>query len=163
ESLNDMFAQGAITLISDVVKMIAILAIMFAMNAELTLLVLATMPLLVVIVEYARRLMRASFRQIRVRLAAMNAFAQEHLSAIKVVQRLGRASTAQREYDEINAGHRDAYLGQIRADASMYAIVEAIGTLAIAVLIWYVAGDRHDAAQIAALWAFIEYINKFFI
>jgi ATP-binding cassette subfamily B protein len=163
ESLNDMFAQGAITLISDVVKMSAIVAIMFVMNAELTLLVLATMPLLVVIVEYARRLMRASFRQIRVRLAAMNAFAQEHLSGIKVVQLLGRASTAQREYDEINAGHRDAYLGQIRADASMYAIVEAIGTLAIAAIIWYAAGDYSNPAQIAALWAFIEYINKFFI
>ena len=59
--------------------------------STLTLLVFATLPLLIVLVEYARRLMRASFRQIRVRLAAMNAFAQEHLSGIKVVQLLGRA------------------------------------------------------------------------
>jgi len=165
ESLNEMFAQGAITLLSDVVKMIAIVGVMLWMDAKLTLLVLLTMPLLAVLVEYARRLMRASFRQIRVRLAAMNAFAQEHLSGIKVVQLLGRASTAQREYDEINAGHRDAYLGQIRADAWMYALVEAIGTLAIAVVIWYAAGYRgaSEAALIPTLWAFIEYINKFFV
>ncbi len=164
ESLNEMFAQGAITLIADVVKMIAIVALMLWMDVTLTLLVLLTLPFLVALVEYARRLMRESFRQIRVRLAAMNAFAQEHLSGIKVVQLLGRASTAQREYDEINAGHRDAYLGQIRADAWMYAIVEAIGTLAIAVVIWYAAGYRAagDAHLIPTLWAFIEYINKFF-
>jgi ATP-binding cassette subfamily B multidrug efflux pump len=165
ESLNEMFAQGAITLIADVVKMIAIVAIMLWMDATLTLLVFVTLPFLVVLVEYARRLMRASFRQIRVRLAAMNAFAQEHLSGIKVVQLLGRATTAQREYDEINAGHRDAYLGQIRADSWMYAIVEAIGSLAIAIVIWYAAGYRSaaDAQLIPKLWAFIEYINKFFV
>ena len=164
ESLNEMFAQGAITLIADFVKMVAIVGIMFFIEPTLTLLVLLTMPVLVVLVEYARRLMRASFRQIRVRLAAMNAFAQEHLSGIKVIQLLGRATTAQREYDEINAGHRDAYLGQIRADASMYAIVEAIGTVAVAVVIWYLAGYRavSDAYLVGVVWVFIEYINKFF-
>jgi ATP-binding cassette subfamily B protein len=117
-----------------------------------------------VLVEVARRAMRKSFRQIRVRLAAMNAFAQEHLFGIRVVQLLGRASTAQREYDEINAGHRDAYLLQIRADAAMYALVEAISYIAVGLIIWYAAGHRAaDAATIAVVVAFIEYVNKFFI
>ena len=172
ESLNEMFAQGAITLIADVIKMFAIVAIMMTIDVTLTLLVFVTLPFMIVLVEYARRLMRASFRQIRVRLAAMNAFAQEHLSGIKVVQLLGRSQTAKREYDEINAGHRDAYLGQIRADASMYAIVEAIGTVAIAVVVWYASGHRagsanDDAVTVAAMIGvvvvFIEYINKFFV
>lgn len=164
ESLNEMFAQGAITLIADVVKMLGIIAIMFWIDATLALITFATLPFLVVLVEYARRLMRKSFRQIRVRLAAMNAFAQEHLSGIRVVQLLGRATRAQAEYNEINAGHRDAYLGQIRADASMYAIVEAIGTVAIALVIWYAAGHRADnIAMIGVVVVFIEYINKFFI
>ncbi|HSK02742.1 MAG TPA: ABC transporter ATP-binding protein [Kofleriaceae bacterium] len=165
ESLNEMFAQGAVTLAADVVKMIAIAGVMLYLDATLTLLVFLTLPFLVVLVEYARRLMRASFRQIRVLLAAMNAFAQEHLSGIKVVQLLGRPGTAQREYDEINAGHRDAYLGQIRADASMYAIVEAIGSVAVAVVIWYAAGYRaaSDVHLVGLVWVFIEYINKFFV
>jgi len=108
--------------------------------------------------------MRASFRQIRVRLAAMNAFAQEHLSGIKVVQLLGRGAAAQREYNEINAGHRDAYLGQIRADSAMYAVVEAIGSLAVGVVIWFASGRRaEDIAMIGVVVVFIEYINKFFI
>ncbi len=164
ESLNEMFAQGAITLIADFVKMIAIVIVMLTIDATLAVLTFLTLPLLVVLVEYARRLMRASFRQIRVRLAAMNAFAQEHLSGIKVVQLLGRSTTAQREYDEINAGHRDAYLGQIRADSAMYAIVEAIGSMAIGVVIWYAGGHRAESIpMIGVVVVFIEYINKFFI
>jgi len=164
ESLNEMFAQGAITLIADFVKMLAIVLVMFAIDAWLTVLVLVTLPLLIVLVEYSRRLMRASFRQIRVRLAAMNAFAQEHLSGIKVVQLLGRGAAAQREYNEINAGHRDAYLGQIRADSAMYAVVEAIGSIAVAIVIWFASGRRtQDIAMIGVVVVFIEYINKFFI
>lgn len=164
ESLNEMFAQGAITLVADFLKMLAIVGVMLWIDPTLTLLVFLTLPLLVTLVEYSRRLMRASFRQIRVRLAAMNAFAQEHLSGIKVVQLLGRAAAAQREYNEINAGHRDAYLGQIRADSAMYAIVEAIGSIAAGVVIWFAAGRRsEDIAMIGVVVVFIEYINKFFI
>ncbi len=164
ESLNEMFAQGAITLIADFIKMIAIVVVMLTIDPALTGLTFLTLPALIVLVEYARRLMRASFRQIRVRLAAMNAFAQEHLSGIKVVQLLGRSTTAQREYDEINAGHRDAYLGQIRADSAMYAIVEAIGSAAIGVIIWFAAGHRAESIpMIGVVVVFIEYINKFFI
>ncbi len=163
ESLNEMFAQGAITLIADVFKMLAIVVVMLVIDWQLTLLTFITLPFLFVLVEYARRLMRQSFRQIRVRLAAMNAFAQEHLSGIRVVQLLGRGPTATKEYDEINAGHRDAYLGQIRADASMYALVEAFGSVAIAFVIWYAAGHRTgNIEMIGIVVVFIEYTNRFF-
>jgi ATP-binding cassette, subfamily B, multidrug efflux pump len=164
ESLNEMFAQGAITLISDFVRMLAVVVIMVSIHPTLTLVTFVTLPLLVMVIEYARRLMRASFRQIRVRLAAMNAFAQEHLSGIKVVQLLGRGAIAQREYNEINAGHRDAYLGQIRADTTMYALVEAVGRISIGIVIWFAAGHRQeDAAMIGLIAMFIEYVNKFFL
>jgi ATP-binding cassette, subfamily B, multidrug efflux pump len=164
ESLNEMFAQGAITLIADVVKMTAIVGIMLWIDATLAVITFITLPAMFFLVEYARRLMRASFRQIRVRLAAMNAFAQEHLSGIRVVQLLGRGKRANEEYNDINAGHRDAYLGQIRADASMYAIVEAIGTVSIALVIWYAAGHRaSNIHMIGVVVIFIDYVNKFFV
>jgi ATP-binding cassette, subfamily B, multidrug efflux pump len=164
ESLNEIFAQGAVTLIADAVKAVLIVAIMLSIDVELSLMTFATVPILFILVEYARRAMRRSFRQIRVRLAAMNAFAQEHLFGIRVVQLLGRGTTAQREYDEINAGHRDAYLLQIRADAAMYAMVEAISYIAIGLIIWWASGHRvEDVAKIALVVVFIEYINKFFI
>ncbi len=164
ESLNEMFAQGAITLIADVVKAIGIVVIMVSIDVRLSLLTYATLPLVFILVEVARRAMRKSFRQIRVRLAAMNAFAQEHLFGIRVIHLLGRGKIARREYDEVNAGHRDAYLLQIQADAAMYALVEAIGYIAAGLVIWWAAGHRiEDATTIAVVVVFIEYINKFFI
>jgi ATP-binding cassette, subfamily B, multidrug efflux pump len=167
ESLNEMFSQGAITIISDALKAVAIMGVMLYYDVQLSLITFATLPLLFVIVEYARRAMRTSFRQIRVRLAAMNAFAQEHLFGIRVVQLLGRGAIAQREYNEINAGHRDAYLLQIRADAGMYALVEAISYVAIGGVLWWAAQHRllpggDDAAAIGLIVLFYEYINQFF-
>jgi ATP-binding cassette subfamily B protein len=164
ESLNEMFAQGAITLIADAVKAVIIIVIMLRIDIQLSLMTFATLPLLFFLVELARRAMRKSFRQIRVRLAAMNAFAQEHLFGIRVVHLLGRGNIAQQEYDEINAGHRDAYLLQIRADAAMYALVEAIGYIAIALIVWWASGHHaQDLATIGIVVVFIEYINKFFV
>ena len=164
ESLNEMFAQGAITLIADALKAIVIVGIMLWIDVSLTLMTFITLPVLFVLVEYARRLMRASFRQIRVRLAAMNQFAQEHLFGIRVVQLLDRGEIAKTEYDHINAGHRDAYLGQIRADAAMYALVEMIGSVAIGLILWWAAGHRtQDLATLGIVVMFVEYINKFFI
>ena len=174
ESLNEMFSQGAITIIGDLLKAIAIMVILLAIDVQLSLMTFATLPLLFVIVEYARRAMRTSFRQIRVRLAAMNAFAQEHLFGIRVVQLLGRGQIAQREYNEINAGHRDAYLLQIRADAGMYALVEAIGYIAVGGVLWWASEHRllplaganaspaQTAAAIGLIYKFYEYINRFF-
>lgn len=164
ESLNEMFAQGAITLVADLVKMLAIVVVMLWKDWQLTLLAFLTVPFMIVLVEYSRRLMRASFRHIRVRLAAMNAFAQEHLSGIKVVQLLGRGMAAQREYNEINAGHRDAYLGQIRADSAMYALVEAIESVAVGIVLWFASGrNSSDIPTIGLIVIFIEYLKKFFI
>ena len=164
ESLNEMFAQGAITLIADAIKALVIVCIMLWIDVPLSLMTFTTLPLVIVLVEVARRAMRKSFRQIRVRLAAMNAFAQEHLFGIRVIHLLGRNKIAHREYDEVNAGHRDAYLLQIRADAVMYALVEAIGYTAVGLVMWYAAGHRLDnVATIGVVVLFIEYGNKFFI
>jgi ATP-binding cassette subfamily B protein len=163
EGLNEIFSQGAITIVGDALKAIAIVGIMLWFDVQLALVTLTTLPLLFVIVEYARRAMRTSFRQIRVRLAAMNGFAQEHLFGIRVVHLLGRARTAQREYNEINAGHRDAYLLQIRADAMMYALVEAIGYLAMAGVMWWASGHHGtDKATIGLFVTFVGYISQFF-
>ncbi|HEY5921555.1 MAG TPA: ABC transporter ATP-binding protein [Kofleriaceae bacterium] len=164
ESLNEMFAQGAITLVADAVKAIVIIVIMLRIDVQLSLMTFATLPLLFFLVEYARRAMRKSFRQIRVRLAAMNAFAQEHLFGIRVLHLLGRGEIAQQEYDEINAGHRDAYLLQIRADAAMYALVDAISYIAIGLIIWWASGHRaQDIATVAIVVGFIGYTEKFFV
>jgi len=167
ESVNEMFASGVITLATDALRMLVIAAIMFSLDPGFTVLTFTTIPLLILLVNQARRMMRSSFREIRVRLAAMNAFAQEHLSGIKVVQIFRRERAAAAEYGVINAGHRDAYLASIRADASMYALVEAIGVLAVALVAWWAVRDlgaqANTVATLGLVVAFLEYINKFFI
>jgi ATP-binding cassette, subfamily B, multidrug efflux pump len=166
ESINEMFASGVVTLFADVIRMTAIVVIMLTLDVTMTMMTFATLPLLFLLVNYARNAMRRSFREIRVRLAAMNAFVQEHLQGIRVIQLLGRAVTSGREYDEINAGHRDAYLESIRADAAMYALVEAIGVVAVAGIAWWAAASGAGGSAIATVGlvaVFIEYINKFFI
>lgn len=164
ETINEIFASGVVTLVADFVKMGAIVAMMLALDARLTAMTFVTLPALVAVVAYARKIMRQSFRQIRVKLAAMNAFVQEHVSGMKVVQLFGREERAARDYDQLNGEHRDAYLGAIKADASMYAVVEAIGVCSAASIAWY-SGARigESGLTVGLIVAFIEYINKFFI
>ncbi len=164
ETINELFASGVVTLIADLIKLIAIVVIMLYLNVTLTAITFITLPLLVLLVGWARKVMRTSFRAIRVKLAAMNSFVAEHVSGIKVVQAFRRERAALRDYNRINADYRDAYLGAIRADASMYAGVEAIGIVSAACIAWY-AGARIDdgVLTVGLVVAFIEYVNKFFI
>jgi ATP-binding cassette subfamily B protein len=168
ESINEMFASGVVTLVADVVKLAAIVVMMMVLDVELTLVTFLVLPILIVLINWARKVMRRSFRAIRVKLAAMNAYVAEHLSGIKVVQLFRRERRAQDAYNEINADYRDAYLGAIRADASMYAGVEAIGVVSVASIAWYAGsqlgvGSGSDGLTVGLVVAFIEYINKFFI
>jgi ATP-binding cassette subfamily B multidrug efflux pump len=167
ESINEMFASGVVTLFADVLKLVAIAAIMFYLDPTLTLFTFATFPILIVLVNYARNAMRTSFRAVRVRLAAMNAFVQEHLAGVKVVQVFRREEAAAKEYDLINAGHRDAYLVSIQADAAMYALVEALGIIAVAAVAWWASRDlgveTDTLATVGLVVVFIQYIEKFFV
>jgi ATP-binding cassette, subfamily B, multidrug efflux pump len=167
ESINEMFASGVVTLFADVAKMTFIVCTMLYYDVQLTLMTFLTVPLLIIVVNYARNAMRSSFRAIRVRIAAMNAFLQEHLSGIRVVQIMRRETTAAREYNEINAGHRDAYLGSIRADAVMYALVEAIGVIGTALVAWWMARQlgvlQGNEETVGLFVMFLQYIEKFFI
>tara|TARA_R110002096_G_scaffold44526_8_gene120305 strand:+ start:135457 stop:137181 length:1725 start_codon:yes stop_codon:yes gene_type:complete len=164
ESINEMFSSGVVTLIADVIRLVAIVAMMFYLNVKLTLITFVTLPALFVLVGYSRKLMRSSYRQIRVKLAAMNSHVQEHLSGIKVVQLFCRERATAKTYETINSEYREAYTGSIRADASMYAIVEAIGICSAAAIAWYSGTAIGEGIiTVGLVVAFIEYVNKFFI
>lgn len=164
ERINEMFASGVVTLAADVVKLLAIVAMMLALNVQLTLITFLTLPVLVLLVAWARRIMRTSFREIRVKLAAMNAYVAEHIAGLKVVQLFTRERKSRREYDRLGAEYRDAYLGAIKADASMYALVEAIGVASAALIAWYAGANIGEAGlTVGLVVAFVEYTNKFFI
>jgi len=164
ESINEMFTAGVVTLAADIIKLIAIIVMMFVLDWGLALTVFLVMPMLGIVVNYARRVMRTSFRQIRVKLAAMNSHLAEHLNGIKVVQLFTRERQSHAEFDQLSKDHRDAYLGAIQADVTLFALVEAIGVLSVAAGAWYAAGRIGSGVlTVGLVIAFIEYLNKFFI
>jgi ATP-binding cassette subfamily B protein len=115
------------------------------------------------IAAFFRGWVRDAFRDIRVRLARMNAFLQEHISGMKVVQAFAREEKVARDFDVINVEYRRANSRAIAADAALYSIVEAVGSIAIAGLLWH-GGSRMVAGTltVGVVVAFIEYLGKFF-
>jgi ATP-binding cassette subfamily B protein len=163
ESLSEMFASGIVSLLGDAVRLVMILAAMFAMDWRLALFSLGAAPLLFAIAAYFRSWVRDAFRDIRVRLARMNAFLQEHISGMKVVQAFAQETKVGGDFDVINVEYRRANSRAIAADAALYSIVEAIGSIAIAGLLWH-GGSRivSGTLTVGVVVAFIEYLGKFF-
>lgn len=163
EALNEMFASGLVSLLGDAIRLVLILVAMFGIDARLALFSMASAPVLFGIAAVFRRLVRDAFREIRVKLARMNAFLQEHLSGMKVVQAFAQEARVDREFDAVNLDYRRANTRAISADAALYAIVEAVGSIAVAALLWY-GGHRiaGSTLTIGVLVAFVEYLGKFF-
>ncbi|MFL5307134.1 MAG: ABC transporter ATP-binding protein [Polyangia bacterium] len=163
EALNEMFASGVVSLLGDAIRLVFILIAMFGIDWRLALFSLASAPVLFGIASVFRRLVREAFREIRLKLARMNAFLQEHLSGIKVVQAFAQEGRVDGEFDTINLDYRRANARAISADAALYAIVEAVGAVAVAALLWH-GGNRIAGGTLTfgILVAFVEYLGKFF-
>ncbi|HXT97838.1 MAG TPA: ABC transporter ATP-binding protein [Polyangia bacterium] len=163
EALNEMFASGLVSLLSDIVRLAFILVVIFGIDWKLALFSMGTAPVLFGIATFFRRWVRDAFREIRLKLARLNAFLQEHLSGIKVVQAFAQEARIDREFDAINVDYRQANARAITADAALYSIVEAVGAIAVAGLLWH-GGNRIAGGTLTfgVLVAFVEYLGKFF-
>jgi ATP-binding cassette subfamily B multidrug efflux pump len=163
EALTEMFASGLVSLVGDFVRLGFILVLIFSMDWKLALFSMATAPILYGVASFFRGWVRDAFREIRGKMARLNAFLQEHLSGIKVVQAFAQETRIQGEFDVINVDYRRANSRAIFADASLYSIVEAVGSLAVAGLLWH-GGARiaHGTLTFGVLVAFIQYLEKFF-
>ena len=163
ESLSELFASGIISLLGDVVRLGLIIIVMFRTDAGLASFSMAAVPVLALIAVVFRRWMRDAFRAIRSKLARLNAFLQEHLSGIKVVQAFARERRVEREFTRVNEAYRDANARAISADAALYSVVEAVASIAVASLLWHGGGRiAAGALSFGVLVQFIEYLGKFF-
>jgi len=161
--LGEMFAAGIITVVGDVMLLAGIIGVMLWMNLHLSLVTFAVLPLLIWIAFTFRRKMRSAFRQVRARLANLNTFLNESINGIYLIQLFNRQKREQEEFSRLNGSYRDANLPVITWDASLYASVEALSSVAVGLLIWYGAGEiLGGALTFGALVAFIQYIEKFF-
>ncbi len=163
ETLNELFASGVVTVFGDIFRIIAIVGMMFYMDWRLTLVALAVVPLMILAAATFRRAVRDSFREIRTRVARLNAFLQEHLSGVRVVQLFGREQAAADAFGGVNQAHLDAHLRSITIYAIFFPVVEFLTIAALASLLWY-GGLRTEGSTITVgvLAAFIQYTRRFF-
>ena len=163
DTLNEMFASGVVAVFGDLLTLIFILAAMTHLSPELTLVCCAVVPLVIGVSVWFRRRVRESFREVRVAVAKINAFLQEHFSGISVVQLFNHEAADLAEFDGVNADHRAAYYRAIRAHAYFYPIIEWLGVLAVAVVLLYGGWRITDGAlTIGIVVAFIQYGARVF-
>jgi ATP-binding cassette, subfamily B, multidrug efflux pump len=164
ESIGEAFATGAVTVIADVFTVLAVVGMMLWLDVKLTLFAFLVVPPLVLLAVVFQRLARHSFRAIRVVLANMNGFLSEHILWMSVVQVFNQQERTQKEFATLNFNYRDANRQAIYFDALLFSLVEAIGTAAVAAMIWYGSKDLATGAiKAGTLVAFIQYIRRFFI
>ena len=163
DSINEMFSAGSLTLFMDVLMLGGIITIMFWFNARLALWSLCVVPPLLLIINYFRVRMRVVFREIRDRLASLNAYLSESLSAMAVIQLFTRERESRREFDELNRHNRDAQRISNIYDGVLYSSVEALSSITVAVVFWVGGGEViHDLITIGTLVAFFDYAQRFF-
>ncbi|MGH9797251.1 MAG: ABC transporter ATP-binding protein, partial [Candidatus Polarisedimenticolia bacterium] len=163
ESLADLFSSGVVTLLGDSLKLVAIIAILLWLDWRLFLLTFTTAPLLFLLSVAFRGRIRAGYREVRRRIARINAYLQESVSGMLLVQLYRRERVSREEFDTINREHREAEVGTVVFESVFSAVVELVGTLAVAVIVWYGGGRiLGGALTFGTLAAFIEYTGRFF-
>jgi ATP-binding cassette, subfamily B, multidrug efflux pump len=162
--LQEMFSSGVMTLVADFIMVIWIIGIMFYLDVKLALVSLALIPPMAVAINFFRVKARQTYRQIRERIARINAYLGEAISGMAVIQLFVREEKTFREFDHLNADHRDAYHLSNLYEAALYSMVEAAGAVSVGLLLWYGGGEvLHAAIGIGTLVAFKEYLHRFFV
>jgi len=185
DALNEMFTSGVVSIFEDLFVLAGILAIMLSMNWKLALITFAVLPFIVVATKIFRDKVRDSYRRIRTAIARINAYLQEHVSGMVVLQLFNRERKAYTRFSEINRSHMDAYKDAILAYATYYPVVDFFSAIAIACVIWYGGQDVirnivarsvslqfshghlsfhlvETAASLGVLIAFTQYAMRFF-
>jgi ATP-binding cassette, subfamily B, multidrug efflux pump len=141
DALNEMFTSGVVSIFEDFFVLTGILGVMLCMNWKLALIAFAALPLIVFATKIFRDRVRDSYRRIRTAIARINAYLQEHVSGMVVLQLFNRERKAYNRFSEINRSHMDAFKDAILAYAVYYPVVDFFSTIAIAGLIWFGGQD----------------------
>src|SRR5438445_1759576 len=163
DALNEMFTAGVVSIFEDVFVLAGIVWIMLRMNRNLALLTFAVLPLIAIATKLFRHKVRDSYRRIRVAIARINAYLQEHVSGMMVLQLFNREQRAFNKFSDVNEVHMEAFKDAIMAHAVYYPVVEILSATAIACVIWFGGSNViHNVTTIGILAAFIQYAQRFF-
>jgi ATP-binding cassette subfamily B protein len=163
DALNDLFASGVVAMLNDVVLLVAIGVVLFHWSTVLALVTLSALPLMTIVTLIFRKAVRDANRRIRTAIARINAFLQEHISGMAVVQLFNHERRSQKEFEKLNLVHMEAYKDAINAYALFYPAIEFFSMFAIALLCWRgglkVLGGT---VEIGVLFMFTQYAQRFF-
>src|SRR5690606_2524851 len=173
ESVNDIFSDGLIPIISDLLTILFILGTMFWVDWRLTLICLIPFPILLAATYFFKESVNRSFHKVRNAVANLNAFVQEHITGIAIVQAFSAEERETKKFNKINREHRDANIRAIFAYSVFFPIVEIISAVSIGLLVWWCATQVAPSAVVMIssastdllagnLIAFILYINQIF-
>ena len=167
ESINDIFSDGLIPILADLLSIIVVLVTMFFTDWRLTLIALIPFPLLIIATYYFKESVNRSFIKVRNAVAALNAFVQEHITGMQIVQAFAAEDREFTKFNKINKYHRDANVKSIFAYSVFFPIVEITLAVSTGLLVWWLAGlaadnvvaNRNLAGELVA---FILYLNQIF-
>jgi ATP-binding cassette, subfamily B, multidrug efflux pump len=162
--LQEMFTAGAMTIVLDLMRLVGIVGFMLWINWRVALASLALFPVMVLAVDFFRRMARRTYRQIRECIGRVNGFLQEAISGMTVIALSAAEERSFREFDQLNDQHRQANHLSNRLEAALFSLVEAVSTVSIAVMLW--EGGRLRAehmVEIGTIVAFIQYIQQLFV
>ncbi len=163
ESLNEVFASGVVTVAGDMFKLLGIIGVMFWLDARLALVTFTVVPVMLALSLFFRVRMRDAYRRMRLCLARINATMNEALSGMHLVQLFSREEKQYAEFEDLNRAHLEADTGSVFYDSLFSAVIEWVGTLSVALIIWYGGGEIIGGAiTFGVLVAFIEYTQRFF-
>jgi ATP-binding cassette subfamily B multidrug efflux pump len=163
DALNEMFTSGVVSIFEDIFVLVGIVWIMLSMNAKLALVTFAVLPVIAYATSIFRDKVRDSYRRIRVAIARINAYLQEHVSGMTVVQLFNREQRAFDKFSDVNKVHMEAFKDAIMAHAVYYPVVEVLSATAIACVIWFGGKDViRQTTTLGVLVAFIQYAQRFF-
>jgi ATP-binding cassette subfamily B protein len=163
DALNEMFTAGVVSIFEDVFVLAGIIAIMLNMSWQLALIAMAVLPLIYLVTTIFRQRVRDSYRRIRVAIARINAYLQEHVTGIAVLQLFNREQKAYGEFRTINASHMLAFKDAIMAYALYYPVVEILSATAMASILWYGgASVLSGTLTLGVVVAFMQYAQRFF-
>ncbi len=163
EALNDLFSSGVVAIFGDIFALLLILGVLTWLDVRLTVVTMAVLPVMLYATRYFRPRMRQAFRDIRLRLARLNAFLQEHLTGMAVVQLFGREAAADERFRALGEEYLAAHLRSVLYYAAFLPIVEILTTVAFALIVLY-GGDKilGGSLTLGTLYLFLNYARRFF-
>ena len=163
QTITDLFSSGVITIAGDLIQIIVIMSCMFYMDVKLTLITLTVVPVLLFAANRFRKGIRDTFQDVRNQVAKLNAFLQERITGMQIVQLFNREKEEKRRFDQINQAHRDANIRSVYYYSIFFPIVEVLVAVSFALIVWYGSGSLVSGSiKFGELTAFIMFINLFF-